>query len=106
MTQKSWSQASKHVLRMRPGPERQSWFTRWYPGWRGTADQLSQGWVPASSPKRLDSLIVLQRSGATGESLSCTEYENLGGFLPLPMRSQGPVSTRTHFLLLGTQVQP
>ena len=58
-------------------------------------------------PQRLESLIVLQRSGATGESLSCTEYENLGGFLPLLMRSRGPISTSTHFLLLiGTKVQP
>ena len=52
-------------------------------------------------------LIVLQRSGATDGSLSCTEYENLGGFLPLLMRSRGPISTSTHFfLLVGTQVQP
>ena len=58
-------------------------------------------------PQRLESLIVLQRCGATGESLSCTEYENLGGFLPLLMRSRGPISTSTHFLLLiGTKVQP
>ena len=73
---------------------RESRFTRWRPESKGSADQLFQGWFPASSPKTLDSLIVLLRNGATGKS-PCTEYENLGRFLPLLIRSWGAAPTGT-----------
>ena len=70
---------------MRTGLERESHGSQ--DGGQGYRAPLTSyfrdGLFPASSSKTLDSLIVLQRSGATGESLSCTEYENLGGFLPL-----------------------
>ena len=82
MTQKSWSQASKRVFRVRPGM-RNSHDSQYGTQGEGAplTSYLRDGFLLL--PQRLDSLIVLQRSGATGESLSCTEYENLGRFLPL-----------------------
>ena len=73
---------------------------------KGTTDQLFQGWFSAS-PKTLNALTVLQRNGATGVSLSSTEYENLGGF-PLSRQEVGAVFPEgAHFpLLVESRLQP
>lgn len=50
MTQARWCQGCRAVLRLRIGL-RKSWFTRWRPGSKGTAEQSFQGWSPPFTPK-------------------------------------------------------
>ena len=97
MSQKSWNLASQDGLRVRTGLERET----------HDSQDGSQGQrAPLTSYFR-DELTVLQRNGATGVSLSCTEYENLGGF-PLSRQEVGAVFAEgPHFpLLVESRLQP
>ena len=93
MTQESRSQG---VLRVRTGLERESHGSQ--DGGQGHRAPMTSyfrdGLFPASSSKTLDSLIVLQRSGATGDCL-VQNMKTRADFLPLLTRTWGAAPTRT-----------
>ena len=83
---------------MRTGLERESHGSQ--DGGQGYRAPLTSyfrdGLFPASSSKTLDSLIVLQRSGATGDCLA-HNMKTWADFLPLLTRTWGAVPTGTPF---------